>query len=262
MCAILAIFRLLTIALIVIVGTTLLFLLYPLQAERAAKWLFTKLRKVLLGVLGVRVHGPTWEKVPAGLIMANHRSYLDVLFVPTESPITFVAKKEVKSWPLIGQAATALGTLWVKRENQESRRLAREAIVKAVLKGKRIVLFPEGTSWEGPKMLPLKPAMFFECAQHGLPIYIWSLHYTSGKAAYPIGVGFLKNLWTLLREPSLEVYTDIRPMPLVHTSGEVMIAEAQEWWAQSLSRLYQQHPVADELYWQDNRITSGEFPRL
>lgn len=258
----LGIIRLLALAVVILLGVLVLFILFPLRAERAAKWLFTQLRHVLLFIMGVKVEGGGWGDVEPGLIMANHRSYLDVLLVPTKAPLTFVAKREVKKWPLIGQAASALGTVWVKRESKESRTKARKQIIEAVSKDKRIVIFPEGTSWEGPLMLPIRPAMFYECAEKELPIYIWSLHYTSGKVAFPIGVNFLKSLWTLVCEPRLQVYVDLKAMPLRGNDPEALIEEARQWWEHSLLKLYKKHPVANELYWNDDRISSGQHRRL
>ena len=141
---------------IILLGVLSLAVLYPFAGRRIAHRVFMALRWVLLWIVGVKVSGPRFDKIGPGILMANHRSYLDVLFVPTSDFFTIVGKAEVKSWPLIGWAAKALGVLWVKRESKESRTKTRDNIIAAIKDGQTVVLFPEGTSWEGPQMLPLK----------------------------------------------------------------------------------------------------------
>ena len=95
-----------------------------------------------------------------GLIIANHRSYLDVLFIPTNKFFTIVGKVEIRSWPLIGWAGRALGVIWVKRESKSSRSQTKQTITEAVKRGNTVVLFPEGTSSEGPLLMPVHQVCF------------------------------------------------------------------------------------------------------
>ncbi|CAI8164330.1 MAG: Uncharacterised protein [Flavobacteriales bacterium UBA4585] len=240
---------------VILIGVLSLAFLYPFAGRRVAHRLFIALRWVLLWVVGVKVSGPRFDNIGPGILMANHRSYLDVLFVPTSALFTIVGKAEVKSWPLIGWAARALGVLWVKRESKESRTKTREGIIEAIKGGQTVVLFPEGTSWEGPQMLPLKPGMFYESAKHGFNIYQWSLHFDSAKTGFPIGINFLSHLWAVCSEPKINAYVDVRPVPISNPDGEALIADAQEWWKNSLAGLNEAYPARDSGYWPDERLT-------
>jgi len=81
------------------------------------------------------------------LFLGNHISYLDIPLMMSFVPrISFVAKDELRGWPIIGEAARKANTVFVKRENGGSRRNAREAVLKALAKGNRIVIFPSGTT--------------------------------------------------------------------------------------------------------------------
>lgn len=239
---------------IILLGVISLAILYPFAGRRNAHRVFMALRWVLLWIVGVKVSGPRFDKIGPGILMANHRSYLDVLFVPTSDLFTIVGKVEVKSWPLIGWAAKALGVLWVKRESKESRTKTRDYIIAAIKDGQTVVLFPEGTSWEGPQMLPLKPAMFYESAKHGFDIYQWSLHFDSAKTGFPIGINFISHLWAVCCETKINAYVDVRAVPITHTDGDVLIADAQEWWKQSLLGLSEAYPARDCGYWPDDRL--------
>lgn len=239
---------------IILLGVLSLAVLYPFAGRRIAHRVFMALRWVLLWIVGVKVSGPRFDKIGPGILMANHRSYLDVLFVPTSDLFTIVGKAEVKSWPLIGWAAKALGVLWVKRESKVSRTKTRDNIIAAIKDGQTVVLFPEGTSWEGPQMLPLKPAMFYESAKHGFDIYQWSLHFDSAKTGFPIGINFISHLWAVCCETKINAYVDVRAVPISHTDGDVLIADAQEWWKQSLLGLSEAYPARDCGYWPDDRL--------
>ena len=100
----------------------------------------------------------SFEKIGPGLIIANHRSYL--MCIPTNHFFTIVGKVEIRSWPLIGWAGKVLGVIWVKRESKSSRSQTKQIITEAVKRGDTIVLFPEGTSSEGPLLMPVHPGMF------------------------------------------------------------------------------------------------------
>lgn len=238
---------------IILIGILLLAAMYPFAGRRAAHRIFMAIRWALLWAVGVRVHGPKFKNIGPGIIMANHRSYLDVLFIPTSELFTIVGKKEVKSWPLIGWAAQALGVIWVKRESKESRTQTRQDILDAVEEGQTVVLFPEGTSGEGPLLLPLKPAMFYESAQRGFNIYQWSLHFDSAKTGFPPGVSFIKHLWAVCSEWRINAYIDVREEPLYMKDGEALIQEASNWWNDSLLKSATKNPARDSGYWPDSR---------
>lgn len=84
---------------------------------------------------------------PSILLVGNHISYLDIpLLMAAHPEISFVAKKELKSWPVFGTAARKLQTVFVERENGDSRRKARQAIHQALDEGKKVTIFPSGTT--------------------------------------------------------------------------------------------------------------------
>ncbi len=88
---------------------------------------------------------PTNQK--STLFVGNHISYLDIpLVMASVEDASFVAKEELAQWPLFGSGAQKLGTVFVKRDNTHSRQSARDAIRLALKNGKRVVLFPSGTT--------------------------------------------------------------------------------------------------------------------
>jgi len=122
-----------------------------------ASWLQTACRRVLR-ILNVKVQ--TYGPIPSeGLLVSNHLSYLDILVLSALTPSIFVAKREVKNWPIFGWFARMAGTLFTDRERRiQVAPLSRD--LRAVLdRGGLVVLFPEGTSSDGRTVLPFKSAL-------------------------------------------------------------------------------------------------------
>ncbi len=84
-----------------------------------------------------------------GLLVANHVSWLDILVIQSVLPGVFVAKAEVRRWPLIGALAQACATIFVQRSSSRSARAMVDACVAAFEQGYCVVGFPEGTSGDG-----------------------------------------------------------------------------------------------------------------
>ena len=127
----------------------------PVRAAVARSWYRGCSR---LCALKVRVRGHPVVEGPV-LYTANHVSYLDIVVLGGLLDAVFVAKAEVVRWPVIGPLAKLQRTIFIERtatrasvENTELRhRLAM---------GESVIIFPEGTSSDGRRVLPFKSALF------------------------------------------------------------------------------------------------------
>jgi 1-acyl-sn-glycerol-3-phosphate acyltransferase len=129
----------------------------PSVMERA-RWLHRWCSRALQRLaIGTEAHG-TFPS--SGLLVANHLSYLDILVFSALSPCVFVAKKEVRSWPLFGAMACMAGTVFVDRSRAAGVQRASGQMSEALSAGVVVVLFPEGTSSDGSTVLPFRPALF------------------------------------------------------------------------------------------------------
>jgi 1-acyl-sn-glycerol-3-phosphate acyltransferase len=93
------------------------------------------------------------------LMVANHTSWLDILIFSAMARVSFVAKAEVATWPLFSTLAKLQETVFVERTRRSQTAQARDRIRDRVLAGDTLVLFPEGTSNNGNKVLPFKSAL-------------------------------------------------------------------------------------------------------
>jgi 1-acyl-sn-glycerol-3-phosphate acyltransferase len=110
----------------------------------------------LVGIGFARTGRPSQK---AGVVVANHSSWLDIFALNAGQQVCFVAKSEVASWPGIGVLARVTGTVFVRRD----KRAAAEQIAtfrERIATGHRLLFFPEGTSTDGKRVLDFKSTLF------------------------------------------------------------------------------------------------------
>jgi 1-acyl-sn-glycerol-3-phosphate acyltransferase len=106
----------------------------------------------LLGVR-IRVNGEPPRGGPV-LLMANHVSWLDICVLTALMPVVFVAKREVSTWPLFGLLAKLQRSVFVDRARRHATRDTNAEIAARLAEGDPVVLFAEGTSSDGNRVLP------------------------------------------------------------------------------------------------------------
>jgi len=124
---------------------------------KTKKWLYFLFYKVLGGQ--IKLHGDICEKKPT-LFIANHISFLDILVLGYLLPnASFVSKSAVGKWPIVGSLAKMHGSIFVKRRRSSVK--GELNILQAALKEKkRLILFPEGTSYDGTHVKPINSSFF------------------------------------------------------------------------------------------------------
>ncbi len=108
--------------------------------------------------LSVEVRGRVAAERPV-LFASNHSSYLDIMVLASLIPCSFVAKREVASWPLFGLLAKLQRTVFVVRDRRHAAE-RRDEMTQRLSDGDALVLFPEGTSNDGNRVLPFKSSLF------------------------------------------------------------------------------------------------------
>lgn len=109
--------------------------------------------------LGIRVHVKGKAHHSARLIASNHTSWLDIPILSAVEPVSFVAKSEVAGWPFFGLLAKLQRTVFVERERRTRTAHSRNEIHARICDGDTLILFPEGTSSDGNRVLPFKSAL-------------------------------------------------------------------------------------------------------
>jgi len=125
--------------------------------QARAEWLQYATRRFLhIFSATIRTSGPVPTR---GLLVCNHLSYVDILVLASLTPAVFVAKREVKSWPVFGWFAQLAGTLFVDRQRRSTVGHTTNEIEAALNLGALVIIFPEGTSSGGATVLPFKSSL-------------------------------------------------------------------------------------------------------
>lgn len=140
-------------------------------------WCRRRWSRGLLRVLGVRVAVVGRRPAAPYLLAANHLGYLDVLVLAAELPVRFVAKSEVRRWPVWGPLAAWTGTLFLERERARDARRVATAVERTLAAGEAVSIFAEGTSSPGDAVLPYRPALFEGAVVSGAPVVPAALSY-------------------------------------------------------------------------------------
>lgn len=160
------------------------------------------------------------------LFAINHASWLDITVFGSVTPVAFVAKREVATWPVIGLFAKLQRSVFVERTRQRTVEHRNEMLVR-LDDGERIGLFPEGTSSDGNRVLPFKSA-FFAVAEHrtdgkALPVQPVSIAYV-GLNGLPLSrddrpmfawyadMDLAPHLWGVLGAGSVTVTVQFHPV--------------------------------------------------
>lgn len=96
---------------------------------------------------------------PRTLYVANHSSWLDILVLGATLEARFVSKSEVGNWPLIGWVAKLGRTVFVSRTRGRTGAEAQEMRTRMEA-GDSLILFPEGTTSDGARVLPFRSSFF------------------------------------------------------------------------------------------------------
>lgn len=131
--------------------------LSPRHARTFPHWYHRKVCR-LFGIR-LQIVGAVRRDRPV-LLVANHSSWLDIPVLSAVAPVSFVAKREVGSWPGVSALARLQRTVFVDRERRVAVGEAASEIIERLEAGEAIVLFAEGTSSDGNRVLPFRTSLF------------------------------------------------------------------------------------------------------
>jgi 1-acyl-sn-glycerol-3-phosphate acyltransferase len=173
------------------------------RAEWLHEWCAVALPRIKVSI---ETQGPLPQD---GLLVSNHLSYLDILVYSAVMPCGFVAKKEVRSWPIYGSMSRMAGTVFIDREVRSDTRRANDELAASLTDGALMVLYAEGTSSDGSSVLPFRPSLFEPAVRGQFPITPAYITYqledgdVGQELAYWGEMHFLPHLLNLLTKRSI-----------------------------------------------------------
>jgi 1-acyl-sn-glycerol-3-phosphate acyltransferase len=193
-----------------VAGIAFLALFSKNERLRFGIWLLHRFMQGAGRIFGLDIRRVGALPEPGSLIVANHRSYIDVVAIGSVVPTGYLAKAEVGRWPFIGSGGRALGVLFVRRCDPVSSKAATNAVADRLADGCTMTNFPEGTTTAKNKPESFRVGLFHRVA--GRPVTVAPL-YISYEDDETDWVGddwvgdstFLGHLFHLAMRPSLPI---------------------------------------------------------
>ena len=157
----------------------------------------------------VYVHGEK-PKSPV-LLVANHVSWLDIPIIHSLMLAGFVAKSEIKYWPILGWVTLIADTMFLKRGSAESRKGVLNQIKKRLSNGRSVAIFPEGTVTDGSYLRTFHRQLIHAAVETKTPVFPVAIKFLKANGSRNDQVGFLNNelfithVWRILSLPNSRV---------------------------------------------------------
>jgi len=165
-----------------------------------------------LAMLGVQLRVVGAVPTNCHLFAANHISWLDVIAIGAVLPCWYVSKDEIRAWPFFGWMAGANDTLFLRRRSARAVYQMNAAIRMRLEEGESVVVFPEGTTTDGTKVLPFYPALFQPAIDTAMPVLPLAISYLDDTSAAATAVAYIDDepAWTSLRAVLDAPRTEVR----------------------------------------------------
>ncbi len=200
----------------------LICLLRPHEQLRWRNFAFRTWARSMCRIIGVRVNRLGNPPQAPFLLVTNHLSYVDIIAIASQVDCTFVAKRQVATWPLLGFMARHLGIIFLDRNGIADVPRVANVMRDAIQHGQGVVLFPEGTSSPGQTVLPFYSPLFEPVIQLDLPVWFSSVHYHSPDPERPAHLAvcwwgdmtFLDHLLGLFALPYVDAQLQFGAVPI------------------------------------------------
>lgn len=225
----------------------LLAVIYPHLNQTGQRRAMKSWSRRLLTILniGIQIEGQQPMRGEGGrLIVANHISWLDIFVMNAIQPARFIAKAEVRGWPLIGWLCRRGGTLFISRSLRQDASKVSRRVSHLLKQGAYIGLFPEGTTTDGKQVGHFHSALIQPAIDAGVRLCPLALRYQdeegepSSAAAFIGDTTLVQSIWQILRCPHLNALVVFTPaLPTANENRRVLARAAQDAIAQELKNV-------------------------
>lgn len=167
------------------------------------------------------------------MLVANHITWLDIFVINSVAPTCFIAKADIAAWPLIGTLVKRVGTLFLERGKRHAVHDMIKQVEAALKEGRRIAVFPEGTTSDGTHLLPFHGNLIEAAVQAGSAVVPVGLRYLdergklasgpNGAANFTGEVTFLQSVLRIVQAPGL--IAEVVPLPNASAQGEPTVKQ-------------------------------------
>ncbi len=207
----------------ILCGLLIIALTYPWIGLSGRLWAKKYWSKILLGLCGMRVTRHGDPVLHGGVLwVMNHISWLDIFFLNGVRATAFIAKSEIRRWPLLGWLVAGAGTIFIERASRHAVHKVGIAMQAHFAREQAVGLFPEGTTSPGLDLLPFYANLFEPARKAAVQIQPVALLYfhqgrRSDLAAFVGEQTLLESLWCVLSASGLSV--EIHFLPSILEAG-------------------------------------------
>ncbi len=208
----------------ILIGLLMIALTFPLGALPYRLWAKKHWSRILLWICGLRVSSMGTPCLDGPVLwVLNHVSWVDIFVLNGVRSTAFVAKSEIRSWPLIGWLAAGADTIFIERASRHAVHQAGQAIAQHFERGQSVGLFPEGTTSPGFDVLAFYANLFEPARKSGTAIQPVALRYyhQGGRSDFAAYVGeetLAGNLWRLLGGSGVSI--EVVFLPVIWAGGQ------------------------------------------
>jgi 1-acyl-sn-glycerol-3-phosphate acyltransferase len=191
-----------------LLGVSIVLLLYPfLSLERRhaiVRWWSHRVLSLCGTALVVKGGLPTGPRI----FVMNHISWLDIYALNALKPSHFVAKSEIRGWPLIGLLCDRAGTIFIERGKRHAVHQVIHQLAERMKQGHTSAVFAEGTTTRGDQLLPFHANLLQAAVQAHVPVTPVALRYwhheqRSEVPAYVDGMSLVESMSKVVMTPGM-----------------------------------------------------------
>jgi 1-acyl-sn-glycerol-3-phosphate acyltransferase len=226
-------------------GLAIAALIFPFCSTTTRDFLIRSWSRKIVSIFNVRIHvhaGPPAANIKGAVFAANHVSWLDVWVIDSQHACRFIAKSEVRGWPVVGWLAAKTGTLFIERERKRHAAILNKEVAAVLATGDCIAVFPEGTTTDGRQLKRFFGTLLQPAADSGAPLIPVAIRYVGDDGEIDLTPAFIDDM-TLIESLRRMLHArrtrvEIAFLPAIDTRGKTrreIAYAAQEAIAAALS---------------------------
>lgn len=196
---------------ILYISVTAPLLLFRFPFEHTRNFCMNYWGKGMMAILNVDLKVKGTPPEPPFFLVSNHLSYLDIIVLNSILKTTFIAKSEVKNWPVVGFMARTMGIIFIDRTRRSDVKRVNTILSAKMSERQGVILFPEGKTSAGSTILPFKASLLHHPAIEGIPVSYVTVCYETGKNDPPAyqtvnwwkDIPFYKHMYLLAKNSSV-----------------------------------------------------------
>lgn len=203
--------RALALVIWLLVGLGILSLIFPLLSLARRQRIHAWWSGWLLDWCGVQVeYQGEIEQYRPVLFVLNHVSWLDIFVLNKKRATSFIAKSDIRSWPLVGWLVTGAGTVYIERGQRHAIKQVATQMKARFVQHQAVGLFPEGTTSDGLMLGPFHASLFEAALSTEVDIQPVALRFYDGakrssRVAFVGDQSLMQNIWLLLSQPGVRI---------------------------------------------------------